>query len=127
MRHFEGGEVEAGCDGATDERPLTKRSGGLPPAGGNDLLRPFSAEQVGTEPGLRSGPAGLGNAELERGAGVVVPDLGGIVDPVPMRPVAAFEKVVDGRRVATRATIGIAERLPVPTAFRMPGKTQRFK
>ena len=73
---IEVGEVEGGGDDAGDQGPGAWRHGALPGLGGHDGRGRLRAQAVAA-PAVR-----IGDAQLQRGAGVVQPNLQR-VDPAP--------------------------------------------
>ena len=87
----------------------------MPRTRGYDGLRPLPGTEVGAERIVVDDLALVADPELQRRAGVPVPDLGG-VDAMPVRNVLALEQVVDRGRVRAGARDVIAEGLAIPAA-----------
>lgn len=94
-RHFETGIVEAGCHGAADECVGAEAFGRLPAIGRNDGLRPLATQKIGTQHDYLDRRPVRRAVERERRAGMVVPDLDGVANPVPVRTLSGFQQVVD--------------------------------
>src|SRR5215475_8504688 len=94
-RHLEFLEQEAWRHGRADQRPRAQRPRRLPDAARHDGLRPLAESEVDAEPHALHRAAILAQRQLERRAGVVVPELVGIDDLVPMRALAGLEQEVD--------------------------------
>lgn len=124
-RKLEAIEFERRRDRAADEGPGTKRTRGLPLEWLDDELRTLTGAQVGPQdppPSRLSFDAGL---ELERCAGVEVPDLGG-VDAMPMRTLASLEQEVNRRSGATRIASIVPPSFDVVATFGMRAKPERL-
>src|SRR5689334_8929839 len=76
-------EVETRRDGAADQRPRAETARRLPRMRRHDCLRPLAGGEVGAEAQGLSWTDAC-DRQFERGARIVVPDLGGI-DAVPVR------------------------------------------
>src|SRR5581483_3633644 len=115
---FEIIELEAGRHGAADQSPVAQRFRGLPGARRDRELRHL----VGVNVGAQRHDLLLGavdHFELERAAGVIVPDLDG-VDAVPVRALAAGQQEQDGGRSGAAVMAArVAEGLAVMPAFGM--------
>lgn len=99
-------EVETRRDRAADERPVTQRLGVLPFSPLHDDLWSLAVAHVGPEKHVADRFAVVpGERESERGSGIVMPDLDGVEDAMPMRQAClALEEVVDVG--AWRTTLG---------------------
>jgi hypothetical protein len=114
-RNENGGQDEDGLTSCSDKSPGSQALGLLPLPPVNDDLGPLSAEDAGSKSLLSDRLAVvIGQVQVERGAGVVVPDLGD-VDAVPDGLAdVAFNEVVDGsagRAVGVASGGGVTERL----------------
>ncbi len=86
----------------------------------HDGLGPFAGGDVGTELDRVRRAILIGDLQIERAAGVIVPDLDGI-DAMPVRAVAPRQQVVDRSRTRPSCGIGtgVAKRLAIIPAFGM--------
>ncbi len=90
------------------------------------MLRPLVPRHGGAEHHRPGGTAVGGDAELERRAGIPVPDLVGIGEPVPGGALALPQQVIDrGAGAAPAVRGGVAVGLAIPAAFRMRGQAER--
>ena len=119
LGHLERGELEARRDGAADQRPFAQAARRLPPAGRHDDLRPLARRELSAEHLLDHGAVFLAHRQRQRGAGMEMPDLGGVLDPVPGRNLVLFQQEIDRGRMAARAAGAVAKGLGIPAAFRM--------
>src|SRR5665213_3193824 len=92
-RQLEAVEGKAGRDRAADQGPVAEGFRRLPGARRHRELRHLVAVDVGAEPDDFFFRA-VHHFELERRAGVIVPDLGG-VDTMPVRALAARQQEID--------------------------------
>src|SRR6516165_11319802 len=113
-------ELERRRDRASDQRPVAGGLGALPGGCRHDRLWPLARGKIGPELHRVLAATLMCDLEIERAAGIVVPDLGGI-DSMPVRAVAARQEVVDrgGTRAAARVAVRVAKRLAIVTAFGM--------
>ena len=118
-RQFEFRKFKSRRDGASSQRPVAGAFGGLPRMRWHDRLRHLAGGEIRTEPDAVLAVA-IGDLQLKRAAGVIMPDLRRI-DAVPMRPFMARQQEIDrGRqRTSVGAAARIAKGLAIVAAFRM--------
>jgi hypothetical protein len=88
------------------------------------VLRPF-VPRHGRAERDRPDVAAFRDAKLERRAGIPVPDLVGIDEPVPGGALARPQEIIDRGAGAAPARAGVAVGLTVPAAFRVRGEAKR--
>src|ERR1700681_878353 len=86
-------KLESRCNGAFDQRPVAAALGGLPRLRRHDGLRHLARGEIGPESELARAIA-VGDLQLERGAGVRVPDLARI-DAMPVRALPPCQQEID--------------------------------
>src|SRR5258708_27064978 len=107
------GELEGRRPRAADQRPSAERARGLPDLARHHGLRLLADAEVLAEPHMVQALAVLAQRQFQRRAGIVMPDLVGIGDFVPVRAFATLQQEVD------RRTFGRAERLDIVAALGM--------
>src|SRR5208283_4467599 len=119
-RQLEARKREARRDCASGQRPVAEARRGLPGVGGDNGLRAFAGGEIGAEADALDRRAGVErNLELERGAGIMVPGLGG-VDAMPMGALAARQQEIDGGRGGAPGAVRlVAKGLAKMAAFGM--------
>jgi hypothetical protein len=89
------------------------------------MLRPLVPRHGGAEHRRSGGIAFGGDAELKRRAGIPVPDLVRIDEPVPGGALARPQEIIDRCAGAAPARAGVAVGLAIPAAFRMRSQAER--
>src|SRR5579864_635392 len=96
-RQLEVLEVKARRHSAAAERPIAERLRRLPGLSRHHGLRPFAVRKIAAKHHIFDASLAVRDFQLERRAGVPVPDLGGI-DPMPVRALAARQQKIDRGR-----------------------------
>ncbi|MNE20144.1 hypothetical protein D3C80_1132520 [compost metagenome] len=91
----------------------------MPAVGGNDHLRALAFQNGGAEREGLHLSAVLRKMQRDRRAGIIVPDLDRIGDPMPVRALAFFQEIIDRRGMAALAAGLVTESLVVKTALGM--------
>lgn len=112
-RQFEFRKLEAGSDGASDERVSAERSRALPGIRRHDDLRPLGLFNI-----VPQNKTFLADPEFQRRATMKVPYLRRI-DAMPARDLARLEQKQDGSGVGPAAARLVAKTFTEMAAFRM--------
>src|SRR5262245_30427443 len=93
--HLELLPLEGRRHGAADQGPGSERARALPYAARYHALGQLADREVAAQPQVMDAPAVLAQRQLERRAGIVVPDLVGIDHAVPVRALAGPQQEID--------------------------------
>src|SRR5262249_53739031 len=116
---LETGELESGRDRAADQRPVAEGFCRLPGMRRHHCLRTLAGGEVASEnEAFDRAVAACCELELERAAGVIVPDFGG-VDAVPVRALATRQQEIDRGRMRAAVRAGVAVRFHEVAALGM--------
>jgi hypothetical protein len=119
-------ECEARRHGAADQCPCAPGLGGPPRVRGHNRLGYLPGGQIVAQDDVMCRRIGGVDAQDQRAARIVVPDLGPI-HPVPVRTLARREQVVDGTARAPAAVAGVvAPRLRIPATLRMRAEAEQI-
>src|SRR6185312_4005290 len=116
-RQFEALELEGGRHRAADECPQPERTRRLPDMSRRDSLRQLANAEVTAQPQVPYLVAIVAQRQLERSAGVMMPDLVGI-DAMPVRALACLQQK-ENRGAGTPRLVDGTKRLAIVAALGM--------